>query len=53
MKRASLLRAVLFLATVASVSCANDRPVWASQAAQDDPSQLRRAGELARSGKYD
>jgi len=52
-KRASLLRAVLFLATVASVSCANDRPVWASQGAQDDPSQLRRAGELARSGKYD
>jgi len=48
-----LLRAVLFLATVASVSCANDRPVWASQGAQDDPSQLRRAGELARSGKYD
>ena len=55
MKRAALLRAALFLATVASVSCANDRPVWASQGqgAQDDPSQLRRAGELARTGKYD
>jgi cellulose synthase operon protein C len=51
--RTSLLRAVLFLATVASVSCANDRPVWASQGAQDDASQLRRAGDLARTGKYD
>ena len=51
--RVSMLRLTLFLATVASVSCANDRPVWASQGAQDDPSRLKRAGELERSGKYD
>src|SRR6185503_11268559 len=49
---ASAVRFTLLLATVASVSCANDRPVWASQAAQDDPAQLKRAGELERSGKY-
>ncbi|MBW8861639.1 MAG: tetratricopeptide repeat protein [Acidobacteria bacterium] len=48
-----MLRLALFLATAASVSCANDRPAWASQGAQDDPTQLKRAGELARSGKYD
>lgn len=52
MRRVSLAAIVPFLVLVASVSCANDRPVWA-QGAQDDPSQLRRAGELARSGKYD
>jgi len=52
MKRASLLLIVPFLAIVASVSCANDRPVWA-QGAQDDASELKRAGELARTGKYD
>ena len=51
--RVPMLRLTLFLATVASVSCANDRPVWASQGAQDDPSRLKRAGELERSGKYD
>ena len=49
----SMLRLVLLIATVTSVSCANDRPVWASQGAQDDPSRLKRAGELERSGKYD
>src|SRR5512132_1864085 len=53
MMHAPMTRLVLLLATVASVSCANDRPVWASQGAQDDPTQLRRAGELERSGKYD
>jgi hypothetical protein len=42
----------LLLAMVASVSCANDRPAWASQGVQDDPAQLKRAGELERSGKY-
>ena len=51
--RPSMVGLVLLIATVASVSCANDRPVWASQGAQDDPSRLRRAGELERSGKYD
>ena len=49
----SMLRLFLLLATVTSVSCANDRPVWASQGAQDDASRLRQAGELERSGKYD
>src|SRR6476646_7213508 len=49
---APMLRLALLLATVASVSCANDRPVWASQGAQDDPAQLKRAGELERTGKY-
>ena len=49
---ASIVRLGLLLATVASVSCANDRPAWASQGAQDDPSRLKRAGELERSGKY-
>ena len=53
MMRAPMLRLVLLLAMVASVSCANDRPVWASQGAQDDPTRLKRAGELERSGKYD
>ena len=53
MKRASMMAVVPFLAIVASVSCANDRPAWASQGTQDDPSQLRHAGELARTGKYD
>ena len=48
----SVLRVALLLATVASVSCANDRPAWASQGMQDDPTQLKRAGELERSGKY-
>ena len=48
----SMVKLALLLATVASVSCANDRPAWASQGAQDDPSQLKRAGELERSGKY-
>lgn len=47
-----MVRFALLLATVASVSCANDRPAWASQGAQDDPAQLKRAGELERSGKY-
>ena len=42
----SMVKLALLLATVASVSCANDRPAWASQGAQDDPSQLKRAGEL-------
>src|SRR5204863_2093796 len=51
--KGSMLRLALFLATAASVSCANDRPVWASQGAQDDPAQLKRAGELERTGKYD
>ena len=51
--KGSICRVALFLATVASVSCANDRPAWASQSAQDDPAQLKRAGELERSGKYD
>ena len=50
--RAPVIRGALFLAMVASVSCANDRPAWASQGAEDDPAQLRRAGELERSGKY-
>jgi tetratricopeptide (TPR) repeat protein len=49
---APMVRFALLLATVASVSCANDRPAWASQSAQDDPAQLKRAGELERSGKY-
>ncbi len=53
MIHAPMMRFVLLLATVASVSCANDRPVWASQGAQDDPAELKRAGELERSGKYD
>jgi tetratricopeptide (TPR) repeat protein len=52
MMGAPMVRLVLLLATVASVSCANDRPAWASQGAQDDPAQLRRAGELERTGKY-
>jgi tetratricopeptide (TPR) repeat protein len=47
----SLVRLGLLLATVAGVSCANDRPAWASQGL-DDPAQLKRAGELERSGKY-
>ena len=47
-----MVRFALLLASVASVSCANDRPAWASQGAQDDPAQLKRAGELERSGKY-
>src|SRR3954466_8841896 len=47
-----MVRLAFLLATVASVSCANDRPVWASQGAQDEPAQLKRAGELERSGKY-
>jgi tetratricopeptide (TPR) repeat protein len=47
-----MVRLALLLAMVASVSCANDRPVWASQGARDDPAQLKRAGELERSGKY-
>ena len=51
--RASVLRLGLLIAVLASVSCANDRPVWASQGAQDDASRLRRAGELERTGKYD
>src|SRR6476659_10100283 len=50
--KGSICRVALLLATVASVSCANDRAAWASQGAQDDPSQLKRAGELERSGKY-
>ena len=53
MMSAPMIRLALLLVTVASVSCANDRPAWASQGAQDDPSQLRRAGELERTGKYD
>src|SRR5215207_2860965 len=53
MTHAPMVRLALLLATVASVSCANDRPAWASQSSQDDPAQLRRAGELERSGKYD
>jgi tetratricopeptide (TPR) repeat protein len=53
MMRPSILRLALLVATLASVSCANDRPVWASQGAQDDASRLRRAGELERTGKYD
>jgi hypothetical protein len=52
MMGASIVRLGLLLATLASVSCANDRPAYASQRAQDDPAQLKRAGELARSGKY-
>ena len=50
--RVSIVKLGLLLATVASVSCANDRPAWASQGARDDPAQLKRAGELERSGKY-
>ena len=50
--KGSICRVALFLATVASVSCANDRPAWASQGTPDDPAQLKRAGELERSGKY-
>lgn len=53
MMRMSIARLLLLLATVASVSCANDRPAWASQGAQDDPTRLKQAGELERSGKYD
>src|SRR4051812_25753935 len=53
MIHAPMMRFVLLLATVASVSCANDRPVWASQGVQDDPAELKHAGELERSGKYD
>jgi len=53
MIHAPMMRLVLLLATVASVSCANDRPVWASQGVQDDPAELKHAGELERSGKYD
>jgi cellulose synthase operon protein C len=53
MMYAPMVRLALLLATVASVSCANDRPVWASQGGQDDPAELKRAGELERSGKYD
>ena len=51
--RPPLMRLVLLVAMLASVSCANDRPVWASQGAQDDASRLRRASELERTGKYD
>src|SRR4051812_787980 len=51
--KGSIYRIAVLLAAVASVSCANDRPAWASQGAQDDPAQLKRAGELERSGKYD
>ena len=53
MRQVPMLRLTLLFATVASVSCANDRPVWASQGVQDDPARLQRAGELERSGKYD
>jgi len=53
MMRVPVLRLGLLIAVLASVSCANDRPVWASQGAQDDASRLRRAGELERTGKYD
>ena len=52
MTRIAMAGALLLLASMASVSCANDRPAWASQGAQDDPAQLKRAGELERSGKY-
>ena len=51
--RASLIRLTLLVATLTSVSCANDRPVWAWQGSQDDATRLRRAGELERSGTYD
>ena len=51
--KGSVYRIAVLLAAVASVSCANDRPAWASQGAQDDPAELKRAGELERSGKYD
>src|SRR6185436_5408080 len=53
MTRIAMAGVLLLLASMTSVSCANDRPAWASQGAQDDPTQLKRAGELARSGKYD
>jgi tetratricopeptide (TPR) repeat protein len=53
MIHAPMVRLALLLATVASVSCANDRPVWASQGTHDDPTELKRAGELERNGKYD
>ncbi len=53
MMRPSILRLALLVVVVTSVSCANDRPVWASQGAQDDATRLRRAGELERTGKYD
>jgi tetratricopeptide (TPR) repeat protein len=46
MMRGSVMRLALLVATMTSVSCAN------AQGAQDDPTQLKRAGELARSGKY-
>ena len=52
MTRIAMAGALVLLASMASVSCANDRPAWASQGAQDDPTQLKRAGELERSGKY-
>jgi tetratricopeptide (TPR) repeat protein len=51
--RPSVIRLALLIATLASVSCANDRPAWAWQGSQDDPTRLRRAGEFERTGKYD
>lgn len=53
MMRGRVIRLLPLLAMVASVSCANDRPAWAWQGAEDDPTRLRRAGELERTGKYD
>jgi tetratricopeptide (TPR) repeat protein len=53
MSATSVLRLVLLVATVASVSCANDRPAWAGQGGQDDATRLRQAAELERTGKYD
>jgi tetratricopeptide (TPR) repeat protein len=52
MTRVALAGALLVLASMASVSCANDRPAWAAQGVQGDPAQLKRAGELERTGKY-
>jgi len=52
MMRPPAVRLLLLLATVASVSCANDRPAWARQEREDDSARLRRAGELERTGKY-
>src|SRR5687767_1667810 len=51
--RPSFIPLALLIATLASVSCANDGAAWAWQGSQDDASRLRRAGELERSGKYD
>src|SRR6185436_7893316 len=53
MTRIAMAGVLLLLASMTSVSCANDRPAWAWQGAQDDPAQLKRARELERSGKYD